>query len=86
MPKKTKKEKLLAEQHRMYALQSLHESFPQRENPNHLPPVEAPSTPPRPLSASSFQLIRRDITKTVLLGVTAIAVEVLLFLGGRIRP
>ena len=74
MPKKTKREKLLAELHRktFSVTTTLGTTFP------HIESVPLP-THPFAQDAIAFGLIRRDVVKTVLLGMAAITGEILIY-------
>lgn len=86
MPKKTKREKVLAERHRK--LETTYSSYPdntpnQKSIPDSytLPTVHTlPVTPVKqPESDNHYNDIRSDLKKTLMLATTAIGIELLLY-------
>lgn len=84
MSKKTKRQKIIADQRR-----SAFSSFPIQKNvPIEIPsPVKTLSVPPAPFVSQNeslyiypVHLIRKDLTKTLILSILAISLEVALFL------
>jgi hypothetical protein len=87
MPKKSKKEKIIADLKRRVQTAQSFSLIPEKTAvPVHIEKPKAPAPPPEKISQIEslyiypVHLIRKDLTKTFLLSILAISLEVALFL------
>ena len=85
MPTKTKKEKILAQQHRKFTFAPSTSSLPSYQQiQTHT--VTYQSQKPVVSEVLEFALVRRDITKTILLGLSAIGIELGMYWYSLMKP